>query len=70
MGVRGGSRVRGPALAEVWLRKGIRTECEAILGPTLLSPSCPYLPSPADKWVSSTLSHGCHPHGLLEEVWS
>lgn len=40
----------------MWLRKGIRTECEAILGPTLLSPSCPYLPSPADRWMSSTLS--------------
>lgn len=52
------------ALAEVWLSEGIRLERKAIPGPALLSPSCPYLPSPADRWGSSTLSHGGLPHGL------
>lgn len=38
--------------------------------PCLAATSYPYLPSPADRWGNSTLSHWGHPMGIPEEAWS
>lgn len=65
VGVGSEERSRGPGRG-VWLREGIRPGFEATPGPTLLSLSCPYLPSPADRWVSSTLSRGVAHMGFQE----
>lgn len=58
------------ALVGVWPREGIGPGCEAIPVPCVAATSYPYLPSPADRWGNSTLSHWGHPMGIPEEAWS
>ena len=58
------------ALVGVWPREGIGPGCEAIPGPCFAATSYPYLPSPADRWGNSTLSHWGLPMGIPEEAWS